>query len=100
MGDCVALSLNDVGERSYQGCSCDEPFPFVCESADETPDFDCPDDGFFPSAPCSDLWYNCWGGESYACQSHEILLVWFGRLGWDPDAWTLQFCGPRGGRMS
>jgi hypothetical protein len=63
VGDCVALSLNDVGERSYQGCSCDEPIPFVCESADESPDFDCPDDGFFASGPCSDLWYNCWGGE-------------------------------------
>ena len=62
VGDCVALSLNDMGERSYQGCSCDEPIPFVCESADEA-DFKCPDDGFFPSAPCSDLWYNCWGGK-------------------------------------
>jgi len=64
MGDCVALSMNDVGTRSYQGCSCDEGgIGFICESADEV-DFDCPADGFFPSAPCSDLWYNCWAGHA------------------------------------
>jgi len=64
MGDCVALSLNDVGARSYQGCSCDQgDINFICESADEV-DFDCPDDGFFESGPCSDLWYNCWNGHA------------------------------------
>merc|ERR1719305_219429 len=47
MGDCVALSFNDVGVRSYQGCSCEEPdINFICESADEAP-FDCPDDVIF-----------------------------------------------------
>merc|ERR550539_1380495 len=56
--------MNDVGTRSFQGCSCEEGgIGFICESADEV-DFDCPDDGFFPSAPCSDLWYNCWGGHA------------------------------------
>ena len=63
VGDCVALSFNDVGVRSYQGCSCEEPdINFICESADEAP-FDCPDDGFYPAAPCSDVWYNCFGGQ-------------------------------------
>merc|ERR1711973_740878 len=56
--------LIDVGARSYQGCSCDQgDINFICESADEV-DFDCPDDGFFESGPCSDLWYNCWNGHA------------------------------------
>ena len=64
MGDCVALSLNDLGSRSYQGCSCAEAgdINFVCESADEI-EFSCPGDGLFASAPCSDYFLNCWGGK-------------------------------------
>jgi len=65
MGDCVALSLNDLGSRSYQGCSCAEAgdINFVCESADEI-EFSCPGDGLFASAPCSDYFLNCWGGHA------------------------------------
>ncbi|XP_023328988.1 uncharacterized protein LOC111701795 isoform X2 [Eurytemora carolleeae] len=66
MGDCVTLSVNDLGARSYQGCACDEDgdIMFVCESPDEV-DWECPEEnGFFPSAPCSDLWYNCWEGHA------------------------------------
>merc|ERR1712180_230613 len=64
MGDCVTLSTNDVGTRSFQGCSCNEGgIHFVCESADGV-DFKCPDNGFFPSGACSDLWYNCWDGHA------------------------------------
>ena len=63
MGDCVVLSMNEAAGRSYEGCGCDNAFNYVCESADEI-EFSCPDDGFFASAPCSDLWYNCWGGNT------------------------------------
>merc|ERR1711860_303550 len=63
MGDCVVLSMNEAAGRSYEGCGCDNAFNYVCESADEI-EFGCPDDGFFASAPCSDLWYNCWGGHA------------------------------------
>ena len=57
--------MNDSGERSYQGCDCNASgLSFICESPDEV-DFKCPEPtGFFPSGPCSDLWYNCFDGHA------------------------------------
>eukprot|EP00088_Acartia_fossae_P036979 TRINITY_DN38171_c0_g1_i1.p1 TRINITY_DN38171_c0_g1~~TRINITY_DN38171_c0_g1_i1.p1 ORF type:complete len:223 (-),score=34.91 TRINITY_DN38171_c0_g1_i1:136-804(-) len=60
-GDCAALGLNDSKETSFQGCDCAASIGFICESSDNA-DFECPENGFFPSEPCSDLWYNCWDG--------------------------------------
>jgi len=65
VGDCATMSMSGTGEHSYQACDCNTAgLQFICESPDEV-DWTCPEEnGFFPSGPCSDLWYNCFGGHA------------------------------------
>jgi len=63
VGDCATISMSDAGDMSFQACDCTATFQYVCESPDEIT-WDCPADGFWPSADCSDLWYNCFGGHA------------------------------------
>ncbi|XP_059084583.1 uncharacterized protein LOC131881667 [Tigriopus californicus] len=70
-GPCAAIgrvtnSAVDAG-YGFLGCECDgvAAIPYICETAD-VGTFQCPtDDGLFESAPCSNMFFNCFGGIPY-----------------------------------